>query len=244
MNQNQVDPNLANPNQGKANQANPDQGSSAQQPTKNSYVDSYQPPTTPSSQNSASDQNSTQTTSIDPVNSEEKPAPVVEQQETQEPQETQEQDNQVAASDTDSEEQSLKAQNIFFLLGVTDSSNEEKEAFLDELQQVVWEDFIENDLELLITKEEKETVDQLIGKEPTSEMQEELAVKLEELIPDLEEIIFEKALELKSDMVKERITGMREYYAGKPEDLAKIDQAEALISQDQWRAAAEVLNAI
>src|SRR5260221_10105725 len=53
-----------------------------------------------------------------------------------------------------SQSQSLEDQNIFHLLGVQDATDEEKEKFLDELQQVIWEDFLENDVELLLTEEE------------------------------------------------------------------------------------------
>lgn len=146
--------------------------------------------------------------------------------------------------DQANQNQSLKSQNIFFLLGVTDGTDQEKEAFLDELQQVVWEDFLENDVKLLVTAEEKTKLDQIMAQGKGVEAQEEMVVYLEKLIPDLEEIMLEKALELKADMVKERIVGMREYYAGQTNALAKIGKAEASVAQDKWRQAAETLNAI
>jgi hypothetical protein len=140
--------------------------------------------------------------------------------------------------------QSLEDQNIFHLLGVQDGSNEEKEAFLDELQQVIWEDFLENDVELLLTEEEVEGLRKIRATTGKSELelQEDIVVYLEKLIPDLEEILLEKALELKEDMVKERIAGMREFFANQPDQLRKLDEAETLIADDQWRSAAELLN--
>lgn len=104
----------------------------------------------------------------------------------------------VTSSGPDSSE-SLEEQNIFELLGVADGSDEEKEEFLDELQQVIWEDFLENDVELLVTLEEKKQVDAILAKTDSNDLekQEELVVYLEKLIPDLEEIMLEKALELK-----------------------------------------------
>ncbi len=142
--------------------------------------------------------------------------------------------------------QTLEDQNIFFLLGVDDGTDEEKESFLDELQQVIWEDFLENDVQLLITEEEKQGLQQIQVKTGVSEedKQEEMVVYLEKLIPDLEEIMLEKALELKEDMVKERIAGMREYYADRPEELKKVDEAAALIKADKWRDAATALNSL
>lgn len=142
--------------------------------------------------------------------------------------------------------QNLEDQNIFFLLGVEDGSDEEKEAFLDELQQVIWEDFLDRDVELLLTEEEFQGLKQLMVQKDKSELQiqEDMVVYLEKLIPDLEEILLEKALELKEDMVKERLASMRELAAGKDEVLAKLSEAETLIRDNQWRSAAEVLNAL
>lgn len=153
--------------------------------------------------------------------------------------------NDAPAADTmRSVSQTLEDQNIFFLLGVTDGTDDEREAFLDELQQVIWEDFVENDVELLITSDEMIEFKKIMEKGDTPEVQEEMIVYLEKLIPDLEEIMLEKALELKEDMVRERIAGMKTYFQDKPESLQKVEQAEQLINQDQWRAAAEQLNGL
>lgn len=142
--------------------------------------------------------------------------------------------------------QSLDDQNIFFLLGVEDGTEEEREAFLDELQKAIWEDFMENDVELLVTEEEMAELEKLQAAQGKTEeqIQEDIIVYLEKLVPDLEEIMLEKALELKEDMVRERIIGMREYYASDEASLSKIDEAEDLVDDDQWRAAAELLNSL
>lgn len=142
--------------------------------------------------------------------------------------------------------QTLEDQNIFFLLGVTDGTDQEKEAFLDELQQVIWEDFLENDVELLITEEEMAELKKIMAQKELSnlELQEKIIVYLEKLIPDLEEIMLEKALELKEDMARERVAGMREYYASNQPALDKIQEAETAMNNNQWRAAAEFLNSL
>ena len=148
------------------------------------------------------------------------------------------------ASTESSESESLQDQNIFYLLGVDDSSDEEKEAFLDELQQVIWEDFIESDAKLLISEEELVKLRQIMAQGDSQDVQDEMVVYLEKLIPDLEEVMLEKALELKEEMVLERINGLREYYLSKPESLAKVDEAKQLVEKDKWHQAAQVLNAI
>jgi len=142
--------------------------------------------------------------------------------------------------------EALDAQNIFELLGVADGSDQEKDGFLDQLQQVIWEDFLENDVQLLLTKSEANELQTLLGQENQSETdrQESAVLFLEKLIPDLESIMLEKALELKREMVFERIAGMRELHGGKAEILARITEAEVLFKQDKWQSGAKVLNAI
>jgi hypothetical protein len=181
-----------------------------------SHVDSYQPPT----------KDAAPITPITPTASTTPAAPTT----------------PPAASADKSE--SLQDQNIFYLLGVTDGTDEEKEAFLDELQQVIWEDFIESDVKTLISEEEMTQLRQIMAKGDSQDVQEEMVVYLEKLIPDLEDIMLEKALELKEEMMWERIAGMREYYSNKPESLTKLNEAEQLIKKDRWHQATEVLNAI
>lgn len=142
--------------------------------------------------------------------------------------------------------ESLEDQNIFDLLGVTDGTDQEKESFLDELQQVIWEDFLENDVKLLLTTEELKQLDELVKGESKNDLekQEKIVVFLEKLVPDLEEIMLEKALELKADLVKERIAGMKEYFAQNQQALTTLGDAEQKIAADQWRSAAQLLNGL
>lgn len=140
----------------------------------------------------------------------------------------------------------LEEQNIFTMLGVSNGTEEQKEAFLDELQQVIWEDFLENDVELLISSADYAKMQQLLQEQHSSdlEQQEKVVVFLEKLIPDLEEIMLEKALALKGDMLRERIAGMKEFFAGRESELAKIAEAEALVQQNRWGSASALLNTL
>ncbi len=142
--------------------------------------------------------------------------------------------------------ESLEDQNIFVLLGVTDGSDQEKESFLDELQQVIWEDFLENDVKVLLTTEEHAELQKLIDASYPSELgkQEAIIEYLEKLVPDLEEIMLEKALELKADLFRERITGLRDYYSSDTNKLGKLDEASNLVQQDKWFSAASVINTL
>lgn len=150
------------------------------------------------------------------------------------------------AATAQTESQALEDQNIFVMLGVNDGTDEQKEAFLDELQQVIWEDFIENDVDLLLTDQEQQDLRQILDKTDIEELQkqEEAVVFLEKLVPDLEEIMLEKALELKEDMVRERVAGLKEYYSDDSEKLNQVHEAEQLANQGKWAAMADKLNSI
>ena len=149
-----------------------------------------------------------------------------------------------ASSSNQPTSQKLADQNIFFLLGVEDGTDEEKNKFLDELQQVVWEDFLENDMDKVVTGPEKEQVKAIIQDDSLSELdqQEKALSLLEKTLPNFEDLMIEKAMELKSDLFKERIAGMKEYYAQDQASLDKIAQAETQLQQENWRSAAEILN--
>lgn len=196
-----------------------------------SYVDNYQPP---------QDQLVTQPFSV-PQSPQSDPAP----QNPPADDLSQIDQSMQSMADANDQSQSLEAQNIFDLLGVSESStDEEKERFLDELQEVIWEDFIENDVNLLLTEDEFSGLQKIKEKGNTPEVQEEILGFLENLIPDLEEIMLDKALELKEDMVYERIAGMKEFHSGNQGNLDRIAQAEKLLTEDKWADAASILNKI
>ena len=150
------------------------------------------------------------------------------------------------APKTSTQSEELEDQNIFYMLGVLDGTPEQRETFLDELQQVIWEDFLEYDVKLLITKEEQSQLDAILAAASSNELekQEKIVVFLEKLIPDLEEIMLEKALELKEEMIRERVKGMKEYYKEKPESLTQIGSAEEMMNVGKWYSAATLLNSI
>ena len=230
------------------------------------YVDAYQPPsddavnnTQPPADTALNDDGnspmndagmSDQSTPVAdmPTNQPGQPTPPVEPtQPAESPQPTSSpQPAQSELPSTDKTSESLEDQNIFFLLGVNDGTDEQKEKFLDELQQVIWEDFLEYDVKLLITSDEQTQLHQMMdsGQEQSLEEQEKVVVFLEKLIPDLEEIMLEKALELKEEMVRERAAGLRTYYADKPDSIKRIDEAEKLMDQGSWYSAAHLMNSL
>lgn len=139
------------------------------------------------------------------------------------------------------ESEELRAQNIFEMLGLANISDEEKNQFLDELESMIWDDFVVHDLELLLTSEEYAKAREVLdSSSDENQKKEDLIVYLEKIVPDLDEVLYEKALELKSEMMGERLSKMKE--GADEATLAKIKQAEGLISRNLWRQAATLLN--
>lgn len=146
-------------------------------------------------------------------------------------------------------DQSLESQNIFHMLGIEDANEEDKEMFLDELQQIIWEDFLKNDVDLLLTEEEKVDFNKIQENDALEEDERQTAMVefLEKLVPDLEKIMLEKALELKEEMFAERITQLKKDSADKPDAsriTAELAKAEQFQKDHKWLDAANTLNAI
>ena len=153
-----------------------------------------------------------------------------------------EKEEKIAEPATQDDQEELKSQNIFEMLGLTSISDSEKNQFLDELEEMIWDDFVFHDLELLLTSEEYQGARQILDDETkkADEKKEALIVYLEELVPDLDEVLYEKALELKSEMMGERLIKMKE--KADQATLDKIKEAENLISENHWKSAASLLN--
>lgn len=154
------------------------------------------------------------------------------------------------SSGDDFSKEDIETQNIFFMLGVEKGDDNLKEKFLDQLQDVIWDDFLTNDVSLLLTQEEmtkfndiKKKADSANGAD-LEKARDEMVEYLEGIIPDLEDIMLEKALDLKADLFVERINGMKEYFAEKPDQLAEVNKAEQFMFEDKWMSAAQALNSI
>jgi len=157
-------------------------------------------------------------------------------------------DSQPVASqgDAGSTDESIDEQNIFDLLGVSDASNQEKEAFLDELQQALWEDFLDKDLILLVSEQEMLELDKIKTSTGLNDedRQAQLIAKIEQLVPDIEEIMLEKALELKEDMVLERLQGIRESFQQTNQNEAQLDVVADHFKNGRWKTGTQILNSL
>lgn len=225
----------------------------AQNPQTNvSYVDDYVPPTDDANLTTVPLDDSATTSPVVPpvsqdssvVNSTDDSSDDIDLEET------------LAGTDENSEgmdisDEDIEAQNIFEMLGVEGGNEDLKEKFLDQLQDVIWDDFLANDVQLLLSESEntefqtyKSKADSAAEGDAKEQAKDEMVEYLEKLVPDLEDIMLEKALDLKADLFVERINGLKEYFTEKPDQLAKVNEAEQMMFEDKWKSAAELLNSL
>lgn len=143
-------------------------------------------------------------------------------------------------------EEDLESQNIFSMLGLENLEESEKEAFLADLEQLIWDNFIEVELPLLLNSEQKAQADQILAdnSKTEDERKEALLVYVEEFIPNLEEVMYKKALSLKKEMFEERLKKMRDQ-ATEENNLsliADLDQIRELVAANRYKTATELLN--
>lgn len=157
-------------------------------------------------------------------------------------------DSEPAPTSNDEEvnQEDLESQNIFTMLGLEHLEETEKEAFLADLEQLIWDNFIEVELPLLLNSEQKAQAEQILAdnSKTEDERKEALLVYVEKFIPNLEEVMYKKALSLKKEMFEERLKKMRDQ-ATEENNLsliADLDQIRELVAADRYKTATELLN--
>ncbi len=144
------------------------------------------------------------------------------------------------------DEEDLERQNIFAMLGLEHLEESEKEAFLADLEQLIWDNFIEVELPLLLNSEQKAQAEQILAdnSKTDNERKEALLVYVEKFIPNLEEVMYKKALSLKKEMFEERLKKVRDQ-ATEENNLsliADLDQIQELVTAGRYKTATELLN--
>lgn len=134
--------------------------------------------------------------------------------------------------------QLLLHQNIFDLLGIPQATDDEKTLFLDELQDVIWEDCVENDVGVLLTEDDFRQFQTI------SQDREQMINFLEEKIVDFGKIMFAKALEFKQELTQERISEYLDFFNNQPDKLEQINNAQSLLRKHRWRDVWAVLNSL
>jgi hypothetical protein len=148
--------------------------------------------------------------------------------------------------ETKVDDESLEGQNLFTMLALENLSEEEKQGFLKDLEQLIWDNFVEVELPLLLNNEEKSQADQILAdnSKTEDERKEALLVYLDKFVPNLEDIMYKKALTLKKEMFEERLKKLREK-ATEENNLsliADLDQIQELVQAGRYKTAVNLLN--
>ena len=140
--------------------------------------------------------------------------------------------------------QQLAALDIFTLLGIENASDEDREAFLTQLQDAIWEEVVEDELLEQLTDEEVDSIEQTVTSETMSaeDKRNTLFSMLSDKVPNLEQRLAESTNRLKFDLLGERVDGLREYYKTNEAQLGVLDQVEQLVEAGNVNEAVSLLN--
>lgn len=139
----------------------------------------------------------------------------------------------------------LQDLDIFTVLGV-DGTSEEKEQFLDEMQATVWDSITQQHLEEKMSDEQLTEIENIIADENVSDEDKKarLSEKLNQLIPNVEQVIMDTTNELKADLLQERLSGMTTRFQEDTEVSAKLKTAQEKYDAKSYQECVEILNAI
>lgn len=141
----------------------------------------------------------------------------------------------------------FEALDIFTILGVAED-DPDKDAFRSELEDAIWEEIMEREVADKLSDEELEHMDQVLLDENKSAEEQRNAMfgLLAEKLPNMDEVIRRYTTQAKTDLLYERVEGMKEYFQNQG-DQAKLDQvnrASQLFEQGEYVATVTALNAI
>lgn len=139
--------------------------------------------------------------------------------------------------------QSIQSMSIFDMLGV-EGTEEEKEAFLTQVQDVIWQDVVETDLAPLLSDAELDEVEAFLENEATTDdaKRDYLFGLIIDKVPDAESVLLTRTMQLKSDLLTERLEGMKEFFVNNAAAQSKLSQAEQLLTQHKHDEAVAILN--
>ena len=146
---------------------------------------------------------------------------------------------------TPTAQQTLQRMDIFDILGAQ-GTNEEKEAFLEELQDVIWQEVFEKHVSEKLTDDDVKAVEGIIADEAMEDdaKRVKLFEMLRDKVPDLDSILLDRTVQLKADMLQQRLEGMKEFYASNADATGKLSQAEQMWGAEQYQEMVDLLNTL
>jgi len=138
--------------------------------------------------------------------------------------------------------QTLDEIDVFTLLGMT-GSDEEKAEFLDQMQQTVWTQVVEEEILPTLTQAQITQVEDIMADDsvPLEESKSKVFAFLLETTPELPELMKEKILEFKGEILVSRIAGLRDRYEGNPSELERLDSIELMLDEGNIQPALQAL---
>lgn len=134
---------------------------------------------------------------------------------------------------------------IFTVLGVA-QDDPDREAFLQQMEEAIWEEIVENELSDKMSDADLDQIEAILNEEDTtmSEKRDKLFGMLVGKIPQFEVVVREYTMSAKRDLLFERLEGLKEFYAQDAAKLEQVNKADALFGEGQFTACVIALNAI
>lgn len=140
--------------------------------------------------------------------------------------------------------QDLNQLNIFDILG-SEGSPEEKEEFLNLMEQAIVEEMVDTEFADNLSDEEVTQIGQIFDNEDqlsAEEMREQIIELLSSSRPNIDDLLIEYTNKAKQQLLYERIEGLKEFYKADQAGLAKLDEAYQLYQAKDYIQAVAVLN--
>ncbi len=137
---------------------------------------------------------------------------------------------------------------IFTVLGVA-QDDPDREAFLQQMEEAIWEEIVENELADKMGEAELAQLETILNDEATSvdDKREQLFGMLVGKVPNFEIVVREYTMAAKRDLLLERLEGTKEFYGTtqpNADKLSQVERAGQLYEAGEFSACAAALNAI
>jgi hypothetical protein len=137
---------------------------------------------------------------------------------------------------------------IFTVLGVA-QDDPDREAFLQQMEEAIWEEIVENELSDKLGETELAQIETILNDEAASaeEKRDHLFGMLVDKVPNFEKVVRDYTMAAKRDLLSERLEGTKEYYSQtspNADKLSQVERAAQLFEAAEFSACAQALNAI
>jgi hypothetical protein len=136
----------------------------------------------------------------------------------------------------------LESITLFDLIGIQGTAEEEKAMSL-KLANGIWQDWITAEWENF-PEAAMEKLEEILNedKKDDERFEKEVGALIEEHMPEAKEQLKKRTIELKAEMVLERISGLREFHKNAAENISTLNEAEELADKGEWEKAVALLN--